>query len=103
MRMAGKAARLLTALFHAYHEEPMQLPLEVQARIRSGPDSLERVICDYLAGMTDRYAISEYSKLFDPEARVERAPEARVRACARSTRVSVRQKHACERASEARV
>jgi dGTPase len=70
MRMAGKAQRLLTELFRAYREEPLQLPLEIQARIRRGPDSLERVICDYLAGMTDRYAISEYKKLFDPEARV---------------------------------
>jgi dGTPase len=70
MRMAGKAQRLLTELFHAYLEEPQQLPYEIQARIRSGTDSAERVICDYLAGMTDRYAISEHKKLFDPEARV---------------------------------
>lgn len=70
MRMAGKAQRLLTELFHAYREEPLQLPFEIQARIQRGPDAAERVICDYLAGMTDRYAISEYKKLFDPEARV---------------------------------
>jgi dGTPase len=70
MRMATKAHRLLTELFRAYLEEPLQLPHEVQARIRRGPDSLQRVICDYVAGMTDRYAISEYKKLFDPEARV---------------------------------
>ncbi len=70
MRMASKAHRLLTELFHAYLEEPLQLPYEIQARIQRGPDGRERVICDYLAGMTDRYAISEYKKLFDPEARV---------------------------------
>ncbi|MDQ1301519.1 MAG: dGTPase, partial [Chloroflexota bacterium] len=70
MRMAGKAQRLLTELFRAYLAEPLQLPFETQARIERGPDSAERVICDYLAGMTDRYAISEYTKLFDPEARV---------------------------------
>jgi dGTPase len=70
MRMAGKAQRLLTDLFHAYRQEPLQLPFDIQARIQHGPDSPERVICDYLAGMTDRYAISEYKKLFDPEARV---------------------------------
>ncbi|MCX6030644.1 MAG: deoxyguanosinetriphosphate triphosphohydrolase [Chloroflexi bacterium] len=70
VRMATKAYRLLTALFEAYVTEPQQLPLEIQARIRRGPDSLQRVICDYIAGMTDRYAISEYQKLFDPEARV---------------------------------
>ena len=70
MRMAGKAHRLLTELFSAYLEEPLQLPDDIQARIRRGPDPAERVVCDYLAGMTDRYAISEYKKLFDPEARV---------------------------------
>jgi dGTPase len=70
VRMAVKAQRLLTALFEAYVTEPQQLPLEIQARIRRGPDSPQRVICDYIAGMTDRYAISEYQKLFDPEARV---------------------------------
>ncbi len=70
MRMASKAQRLLTELFHAYLEEPLQLPFEIQARIQRGPDPAERVVCDYLAGMTDRYAISEYKKLFDPEARV---------------------------------
>lgn len=70
MRMAGKAHRLLTEIFRAYVAEPQQLPFEIQARIRRGPDTPERVICDYLAGMTDRYAISEYKKLFDPEASV---------------------------------
>ncbi|MCX7670013.1 MAG: deoxyguanosinetriphosphate triphosphohydrolase, partial [Anaerolineae bacterium] len=70
MRMASKAHRLLTELFHAYLEEPLQLPYEIQARIQHSPDGPERVVCDYLAGMTDRYAISEYKKLFDPEARV---------------------------------
>jgi dGTPase len=70
MRMAGKAQRLLTELFRAYLEEPLQLPVEIQTRIHRGPDAPERVICDYLAGMTDRYAISEHKKLFDPEARV---------------------------------
>jgi len=70
VRMASKAQRLLTELFNAYLAEPLQLPYDVQARIRLGPDAAHRVICDYIAGMTDRYAIAEYQKLFDPEARV---------------------------------
>ncbi len=69
IRMAYKANRMLTALFEAYLEEQRQLPQEVQARIQRGPDSAQRVICDYIAGMTDRYAILEYKRLFDPEAR----------------------------------
>lgn len=70
IRMAYKANHMLTAMFNAYCEEPRQLPYEVQARIQRGPDSLPRVICDYIAGMTDRYAILEHKRLFDPEARV---------------------------------
>ncbi len=70
VRMSAKAHRLLTELFRAYLSEPLQLPGEVQARMRQGTDSLPRVVCDYIAGMTDRYAILEYKKLFDPEAQV---------------------------------
>jgi dGTPase len=67
VRMSAKAHRLLTDLFLAYLAEPLQLPHEVQARIRRSPDPLQRVICDYIAGMTDRYAILEHKKLFDAE------------------------------------
>ncbi len=70
IRMAYKADHMIRALFQAYLEEPRQLPYEVQTRIQAGPDSLPRVICDYIAGMTDRYAIQEHKRLFDPEARV---------------------------------
>ncbi len=70
MRMAYKANHMLTAIFGAYLEEPRQLPLDIQERIARGPDSLHRVLCDYVAGMTDRYAILEHKRLFDPEARV---------------------------------
>ncbi len=65
VRMAVKAERILTDLFEAYCAESTILPKHVQLAI---PDrSLERTICDYIAGMTDRYAIEEYKKLFDPE------------------------------------
>jgi dGTPase len=67
VRMAYKANHMLTAIFKAYLEEPRQLPREIQARMARDP---ERVICDYIAGMTDRFAILEYKRLFDPEARV---------------------------------
>ncbi len=64
MRMQLKAERVITALFEAYIAEPAQLPYEVQAKLQERP--LERVVCDYIAGMTDRYALQEYAKLFDP-------------------------------------
>ncbi|MCS6845626.1 MAG: deoxyguanosinetriphosphate triphosphohydrolase [Caldilineales bacterium] len=70
VRMAGKAERILTALFSVYRGDPRQLPPPVQARMARGDEPRERVICDYIAGMTDRYAIQEYQRLFDPEARV---------------------------------
>jgi len=68
MRMQIKAERILTALFEAYIAEPRQLPREEQARLEER--SLHRVVCDYIAGMTDRYALQEYAKMFDPFERV---------------------------------
>jgi dGTPase len=63
-RMSAKAHRYLEQLFEAYVKEPAQLPFEVQRRIeRRG---LHRAIADYLAGMTDRYALQEWQRLFDP-------------------------------------
>lgn len=64
VRMQVKAERLISDLFHAYRAEPVMLPGSVQRFIE--PRGLERTICDYIAGMTDRYAIEEYQKLFNP-------------------------------------
>jgi dGTPase len=69
MRMAVKAERTLTNLFSAYLQRPEQLPTETRAKVTADPASLPRVIADYLAGMTDRYAIGEYRRLFDMEER----------------------------------
>lgn len=64
VRMEQKARRILTDLFGSYAERPQQLPPHILARV--GRESVRRVVCDYLAGMTDRYAMEEYRKLFDP-------------------------------------
>jgi dGTPase len=69
IRMQKKAERVVAELFQAYVAEPAQLPLEVQARLEEGED-LYRVVCDYIAGMTDRFALQEYAKMFDPYERV---------------------------------
>jgi dGTPase len=69
MRMAAKARRVLTAMFTVYTQDPQQLPPEVQQRGQQTPADLPRIICDYLSGMTDRYAIQEHRRLFDPEER----------------------------------
>lgn len=63
VRMQVKAERLISDLFNAYRSEPLMLPDTAQQGIeRRG---LERTICDYIAGMTDRYAIEEHQKLFN--------------------------------------
>ncbi|MBP9040823.1 MAG: deoxyguanosinetriphosphate triphosphohydrolase [Anaerolineaceae bacterium] len=64
VRMQKKAERVLTQLFEAYTAEPTMLPLQFQEQI--AVKGKERTICDYLAGMTDRFAVDEYQKLFDP-------------------------------------
>ena len=64
IRMQTKAERFIEELFNAYVEKPEILPKKVQARGQTR--EFYRTICDYLAGMTDRFALKEYSKLFDP-------------------------------------
>ncbi len=64
VRMQKKAERVLSELFHAYTTEPTMLPLHFQEQIEE--KGKEQTICDYLAGMTDRFAVDEYQKLFDP-------------------------------------
>ena len=68
-RMADKAKRFIGELFHLYLKKPEQLPNTTRSRITRGEDPY-RVVCDYLAGMTDRYCLEEYKKLFDPFERV---------------------------------
>ena len=63
VRMQVKAERLITDLFNAYRSEPSMLPTTVHKVIEQR--GLERTICDYIAGMTDRYAIEEHQKLFN--------------------------------------
>jgi dGTPase len=65
VRMQVKAEAILSALFQAYLGEPAQLPREIRQRADALGD-LPRAVCDYIAGMTDRYALDEHSKLFDP-------------------------------------
>jgi len=73
-RMTSKAQRTITALFDAFMHEPRLLKPAHQAKIKQfevedGDSGRARVIADYIAGMTDRYAITEYRRLFEPDAR----------------------------------
>lgn len=63
-RMAAKGRRFLNALFQEFCRAPQLLPERYQRRAKAAP--LERTVCDYLAGMTDRFAQNEYLRLFQP-------------------------------------
>ena len=62
VRMSEKARRLIRDLFAAFTGEPRLLPPEHRARADENP---QRAVCDYIAGMTDRFAIREHRRLFD--------------------------------------
>jgi dGTPase len=62
----GKAQALLVALFHYYMERSDELPEEYRMLQTRRGDSKERVVCDYIAGMSDSYAIALYEQLFIP-------------------------------------
>jgi len=68
IRMANKAKRFIEELFKVYQQDARQLPPEVQIQVET--EGKERAICDFLAGMTDRYAQDEYKRLFEPYERV---------------------------------
>lgn len=65
MRMDLKVRRFVRQLFEAYLESPIILPTAVKSQIDQ--QGLHRTICDYIAGMTDRYALEEHYKLFSPK------------------------------------
>ncbi len=69
-RMTQKADRIMSALFEVYMHEPRQLPPHVLRRVAEEGETVARVVADYIAGMTDRFALEEYKKLFDPYERV---------------------------------
>jgi dGTPase len=67
-RMADKANRILQDLFRTYLHNPKILPPDIYQKTEK--EKPERVICDYIAGMTDRFALDEHEKLFNPHSKV---------------------------------
>jgi dGTPase len=64
--MSGKARRMTEALFTLLHDDPATLPDGWRARAGEGqPAQAALVVCDYVAGMTDRFAIEEFKRLTD--------------------------------------
>lgn len=62
-----KAKNMVQALYEYYIQNPEHLPFKYTEQMKQG-DSKSLVVCDYIAGMTDRYAISHYCELFFPTA-----------------------------------
>ncbi|MFA5087457.1 MAG: deoxyguanosinetriphosphate triphosphohydrolase [Candidatus Omnitrophota bacterium] len=73
-RMTTKARRIIQDLFHIYQKNPNQLPPWIYDRrkLNNGNDDKQicYCICNYIASMTDRYALDEHKKLFDPYTKV---------------------------------
>ncbi len=63
-----QAERLLEQLFLYYEEHPHKLPKEYINRMEQLNEPSYRVVCDYIAGMTDRYAVSKFKELMIPSA-----------------------------------
>ncbi|MEE8334071.1 MAG: deoxyguanosinetriphosphate triphosphohydrolase [Alphaproteobacteria bacterium] len=65
-RMTSKARRVVRELFETYHREPDCLPTRWRVAAEGAEDAKRaRLVTDYIAGMTDRYAIDEHRRLYD--------------------------------------
>jgi dGTPase len=74
LRMTTKARRVITDLFTAFSQDARLMPPEyrdaaLRGEAESGLTAKARIIADYIAGMTDRYAILEHRRIFEPSAR----------------------------------
>ena len=70
-RMSHKAGKVITELFDAFMNDTRLMPPEYkdkarQAESNNNESGRARIVADYIAGMTDRYAIKEYERIFDP-------------------------------------
>ena len=71
LRMTSKARRVLRELFDNFFGDVSLMPTEhrdlaLQGEAKHGTPGRARAVADYIAGMTDRYAILEHRRLFDP-------------------------------------
>lgn len=71
-RMEEKAREVIEKLFHKFLEAPDLMPSNIHAHFKREKQNgnEKRIICDYVAGMTDRYALEEYDRLFNLRSRV---------------------------------
>jgi dGTPase len=62
IRNSQRGKRMLSELFREYVRDPRLLPWKYQRRIEH--EGLHRVVCDYIAGMTDRFFVDQYRRTF---------------------------------------
>ncbi|MHB8534705.1 MAG: deoxyguanosinetriphosphate triphosphohydrolase [Sulfuricaulis sp.] len=69
-RMMGEAVKVVRELFEAFMRDPALLPPQYQDKLsgQQHPGERARIVADYIAGMTDRYALREHKRLFHPSA-----------------------------------
>jgi dGTPase len=65
-RMRRKARMVIEELFEIFFESPELMPDEWNACVDLGPTERARVVADYIAGMTDRFALQEHRRITDP-------------------------------------
>ncbi|NQU59866.1 MAG: deoxyguanosinetriphosphate triphosphohydrolase [Rhodospirillales bacterium] len=69
-RMTSKARRIVRELFEIFQEEPECLPTDWRQKLEGeGPEIQAQVVADYIAGMTDRFALDEHLRLYDLRSR----------------------------------
>jgi len=68
--MTAKSRRILRNLFSSFMSEPRLMPQDFADAVGENDTDRARVVADYIAGMTDRYAISEYARINDPDVEV---------------------------------
>ena len=70
-RMMREAVRIVRELFETFMQDPRRMPPQYQEKLHAqeAPPARARIVADYIAGMTDRYAMREYARLFHDPAR----------------------------------
>lgn len=70
--MVEKGRKIIRDLFEAFTEKPQLMPWVTQRKFNEAHETKNkwRVVCDYISGMTDRYAMETYSRLFEPDEKV---------------------------------
>ena len=64
----AKAEQMVKELYQYYMEHVELLPKEYRVMIEEKNEAVERVVCDYVAGMTDRYAVAKFKEIMIPDA-----------------------------------